>query len=295
MTNRGLILSLAGVLLLTPDALILRLADGVGAFEGSFLRSLFMALGWTLIIWFLKGNPLRALRQISPLGWLAAVVLSLDILAFVTAVQNTTIANTLMMFAAVPAFAAIMGWWILRERIDPLLAATIAVSFFGLGLIFWDGIGLGSVLGDTAALFAGVLYALYIVLLKCSGRDEVVETLCMAGFIAALSALPFADLSTVPLRSGLIIAVQSSLLLPLAFALYFSGTRYLLATQVALIGLLEPVLGPVWAWIFLDEAPGPRSLVGGAIVIGALAMDATVRMMFPGIGVTAETGIRREA
>jgi len=294
MTNRGLILSLAGVLLLTPDALILRLADGVGAFEGSFLRSFFMAIGWTAIIWFLKGNPFHALRRISPLGWLAAVVLSLDILAFVTAVQNTTIANTLMMFAAVPAFAAIMGWWILRERIDNLLAVTIAVSFCGLGLIFWDGIGLGSLLGDTAALFAGLLYALYIVLIKRSGRDEVVETLCVAGIIAALSALPFADLSTVPLRSALIIAAQSSLLLPLAFALYFSGTRYLLATQVALIGLLEPVLGPIWAWVFLDEAPGPRSLLGGAIVICALAMDASVRMMFPGFGVSAKSGSRHE-
>ena len=172
---KGLGVTVAGVLILTPDALILKLAEGVGAFEGTFLRSVFMALGWAILVRLQKGAFFQPLMAVSRVGLLASVFLAFDILAFVAAVQSTTIANTLTIFAAVPAFAAVISFFLLKEKSGVGQIIAIVASFFGVVLIFNSGVGGESLFGNVMAVLAALLYALYIVCLRFSGRDEVVE------------------------------------------------------------------------------------------------------------------------
>jgi drug/metabolite transporter (DMT)-like permease len=184
------------------------------------------------------------------------------------------VANTLVIMATVPMFAAILGLVLLREGIRRDLQFCIAASFIGVAVTFGGSVGVGSPVGDLFAVATALFYALYLVLLRLEDRNVVLETLLLAGVTAAVLTLPFADPLSVPPADVTILAIQCGLLLPIAFALFFSGVNYLPPAEVALIGLLETVLGPVWVWVFLGEAPGAAALSGGALVVLAVVWSA---------------------
>ena len=266
----GFFITCAGVLLLTPDALLIKLAGSVGAIESTLLRSLFMAISWAIMLSWKRGAVLRPLLGISRIGLLSAVLLAADRLVFVAAVQSTTIANTLSIAAAVPAFAAVLAFFLLRERTGWLTWLSIGTSLLGVYVILGEDAGAQVFLGNAFATLSALLFALYIICLRVSHRDEVLETLSLSGILGALATLPFSDLGLVGGRSLLIVSMQGLLLLPVGFGLYIAGTRHLPAAHIALIGLLEPVFGPFWAWAVLGEAPSQRALAGASIVLLAV-------------------------
>ena len=271
---KGLAITVAGVVILSPDALFIKLTGELGAFENTLVRSLYMALSWAIMVRLWKGNLLKSLVSVSRIGILAAFLLAIDRLFFIEAVRTTTVANMLAIFAAVPAFAALIAFLFFREKCDLVKCLAIGASMLGVAIIFAGDIGSASLYGNTMAVLAALFYALYIVCMRFSTRDEVLESLCLSGLIAAAASLPFADLGSITMENVAIIGLQSALLLPLGFALFFSGTRFLPAAEVALIGLLETVLGPVWAFIVIGEAPSNHALIGGAIVVLAVSGQA---------------------
>jgi drug/metabolite transporter (DMT)-like permease len=271
---KGVAITLAGVVILSPDALFIKLTGELGAFENTLVRSLYMALAWAIMVRLWKGNLVRSLMAVSRIGLLAAFLLAIDRLFFIEAVRTTTVANMLAIFAAVPAFAALIAFVFFREKCDLVKCVAIGASMLGVAIIFAGDIESASLYGNTMAVLAALFYALYIVCMRFSTRDEVLESLCLSGLIAAAASLPFADLGTISLENVAIIGLQSALLLPVGFALFFSGTRYLPAAEVALIGLLETVLGPVWALMVIGEVPSQHALLGGAIVVLAVSGQA---------------------
>lgn len=271
---KGLLITFAGVIVLSPDALLIKLTGELGAFENTFVRSVFMALSWAVMVRLWRGYLFKSLLAISRIGLLAAVLLAADRLFFIEAVRTTTVTNMLVIFAAVPAFAALIAFLAFREKCGLAKCLAILASVAGVMIIFAGDLGSGSLYGNTMAVLAALFYALYIVCLRFSKRDEVLESLCISGIIAAAASLPFADLGTVTMQDMTIIALQGALLLPIGFALYFTGTRYLPAAEVALIGLLETVLGPVWAWMVIGETPSGHALLGGSIVVLAITLQA---------------------
>lgn len=271
---KGLIITFAGVVILSPDALFIKLAGDLGAFENTLVRSIFMALSWALMVRLWRGNLFTSLLSLSRIGLLAAVLLAVDRLLFIEAVRTISVTNMLAIFAAVPAFAALIAFVVFREKCGLVKCLAILASVIGVMIIFAGDLGSGSLYGNTMAVLAALFFALYIVCLRFSKRDEVLESLCISGLIAAAASLPFADLGTITAQHVSVIALQGALLLPLGFALFFSGTRYLPAAEVALIGLLETVLGPVWAWMVIGETPSDHALAGGGIVVMAISLQA---------------------
>ena len=271
---KGLAITFAGVIILSPDALLIKLTGEMGAFENTLVRSVFMALSWAVMVRLWRGNLFKSLLALSRIGLLAAVLLAVDRLLFIEAVRTTSVTNMLAIFAAVPAFAALIAYVAFREKCGLAKCLAIAASVVGVMIIFMGDLANGSLYGNTMAVLAALFYALYIVCMRFSKRDEVLESLCISGVIAVAASLPFADLGTISIEHVTLIAFQGALLLPVGFALYFSGTRYLPAAEVALIGLLETVLGPVWAWLVIGEMPTGHALLGGAIVCLAIAGQA---------------------
>ena len=113
---KGLLITLGGTLALCPDALLIKMTGSMGPMESAFLRSVFMAVSWGLMVRVKTGGFWPSLRAMSRVGLMAAVLQGVDRLAFVTAIQTTTVANTLAIFAAVPAFAAVFAYLVLGER-----------------------------------------------------------------------------------------------------------------------------------------------------------------------------------
>lgn len=271
---RGLAITFAGVVILSPDALFIKLTGELGAFENTLVRSIFMALSWAVMVRLWKGNLIASLMQVSRIGLLAAMLLAIDRLFFIEAVRTTTVANMLAIFAAVPAFAALIAFLVFKEKCEWVKCLAIGASILGVVIIFAGDLEAASLYGNAMAVMAALFYALYIVCMRFSKRDEVLESLCLSGVIAAAASFPFADLTTISVEHVGIIAIQSALVLPLGFALFFSGTRYLPAAEVALIGLLETVLGPVWAYLVIGEVPANHALLGGSLVVLAISGQA---------------------
>ena len=267
---KGLLITATGVLVLCPDALLIKMTGAMGPMENVFLRSVFMAISWGVMVRVKNGNFMPSLTSLTRVGVLAALIQGIDRLAFVTAVQTTTVANTMAIFAAVPAFAAVFGYLVLGERCGLVKSAAIAASLVGVVIICGSELSATSLFGNGMAVIAAALFGIYIVFLRFSTRDEVLESLFLSAVFSAVMALPFVDLATIPTEGLGIIAVQGLLLLPLGFGLYFTGTNYLPAAEVALIGLLETVLSPTLAWAVIGEMPSQHALLGGAIVVLAV-------------------------
>lgn len=271
---KGLAITCAGILVLTPDALLIKLTGAMGPLDGAFLRAAFMAVSWAVMIRLRRGALLRPLLSISRVGLLAAVLLAIDRFAFVAAVQTTTIANVLIIFAAVPAFAAVIAFFVLKERTSLANGIAIAASLLGVAIICGAELAPDMMLGNGLAVVSAMFYTLYLICLRFAETDEVLESLCLSGLIGAAVALPFTDVTALSPSSMGVIALQGLVLLPVGFALYFSGTRYLPAAEVALIGLLETVLAPVWGWAVIGEVPSSHALLGGGIVVLAVLGQA---------------------
>jgi drug/metabolite transporter (DMT)-like permease len=267
---KGLLITLGGTLALCPDALLIKMTESMGAMESAFLRSVFMAISWGLMVRMKTGGVWPSLRSMSRVGLIAAVLMGIDRLAFVTAIQTTTVANTLTIFAAVPAFAALLAYLVLGERCSWVKSAAIAASLAGVIIICFSDVSATGLFGNSMAVISAVLYAVYIVCMRFSTKDEVLESLFLSAVLSAFIALPFTDLSAINTEGLAIVAFQGLILLPVGFGLYFTGTRYLPAAEVALIGLLETVLGPVLAWAVIGEVPTEHALIGGAIVVLAV-------------------------
>lgn len=267
---KGLIITTAGVLVLCPDALLIKMTGAMGPMENAFLRSVFMALSWGLMVQWKSGRFWASMMSLSRVGLLAALLQGIDRLAFVTAVQTTTVANTLTIFAAVPAFAAVMAYFVLGERCGLVKSFAIGASLLGVFIIFGSELSADAMFGNGMAVIATVLYAVYIVCMRFSTRDEVLESLFLSAVLSAFMALPFTDFGAITTEGLGIIALQGLFLLPVGFGLFFSGTRYLPAAEVALIGLLETVFGPALAWMVIGEVPSSHALIGGAIVVLAV-------------------------
>lgn len=280
---RGLLMSLSGMVVISPDGLVLRLLRDAGTWDILFWRSLFIGLALTsAMILAQRTGPIAAWRRMGRLGWLSAAALGGANLLFVAAIMHTTVANVLVILATMPLFGAGLGWLVLREPVRPRTWCAILLALAGIAVIFSDSLGAGGLAGDLAALGSAFLHAVNLVILRKARTPIMLPALALSGLLGALVVLPVApapfalsghDMAWLGL-SGL---VQ----LPLALYLFLSGTRYVPAAEVALFSLVETVLGPIWVWLALGEAPSATALTGGLVVVAAIVVNSALALRPP--------------
>jgi drug/metabolite transporter (DMT)-like permease len=276
---RGIMLSAAGMALLSPDALMIRLVQDAGVWDVIFYRNLFM--GVSLGVYVVARYRRKLVATMRQAGWwmvVSMVLLSASNIAFVGAITHTTVANTLVILATLPFISAVFGWLLIRERLAGRTWAAILVSMGGIVLIFADSLGNGGSLGNAYALGTAFAHGLNLVVLRKVAPLDMTPALALSGFGAALMALPFAAPATIGAHDLGILVILGFGIVPIALALYLSGTRYITAAEVGLFALVETVLGPIWVWIGIGEVPAPITFVGGAIVIVAIVVNAVLAM-----------------
>ncbi|WP_421879375.1 DMT family transporter [Pacificispira sp.] len=281
--RNGFAMTLLGVLLITPDALIVRLID---------------ADAWTMVFWrgvlvpttFLCFLTLRfgpsMIRDSLKVGGTAGIGVALcytgTTFGFMGALHHTSTANTLVILAASPFFAALLSRLILKERTPPQTWAAIVIGFAGIGVVMFEGLDAGagraSLRGDAMALFAALMLASSFVLIRRRKEVNMVPATAVGGYFAALIALPFAAPLAVDQDQALLIGLLGVVLLPVCFGLIALGPRRLPAAEVSLLMLLETIIGPIWVWAVIGEVPGPYAVIGGLIVLGALTAHAIWRL-----------------
>jgi drug/metabolite transporter (DMT)-like permease len=279
----GLLMTLIGVLVITPDALFVRLI-GSDPWTMVFWRGVLVPTAFLIFLWLRFGPAMirDSLRQAGPVGLGVALCYTGTTIGFMGALHGTTVANTLVILAASPFFAAVLSRVFLGEAIPVQTWAAIAAAFVGIATVVSEGLLKPSATadpgGDLMALFAALMLATSFVLIRSRRHVNMVPATAMGGYLGALVAFPLATPLAIDMDQAMLLGVLCLIILPISFGLIAIAPRRVPAPEVGLLLLLETVLGPVWVWLIIGETPGPFAVVGGSVVIGALAVHSVWRM-----------------
>lgn len=280
---KGLLITVLGVLILTPDSLLVRLIS-TDIWTLLFWRGLLtsMALAAWLAATY-RRQAVAKLRATGLAGLCAAMLFGATTVCFITALKHTSVANTLVIVSAAPLFAALMARLFLHEAVARRTWLAILAALCGILVLVSGSFGGGRIVGDLAALATAALLAGSLTVMRRYRDRNMVPAMAISGLFVAMCAFPLGDLSAVTARDAIWLGLLGLLVLPVSFGLMALGPRYLPAPEVSLILLLETVLGPFWVWLVLGEEPGMRAFIGGAIVISALVAHAVVALMRPAV------------
>ena len=259
-----------GVLVLSPDTLLLRLAE-LDVWTGTFWRGFAMGLALTLGIAVVHRRA--TVSVFLAMGWAGlgvALLFGSNAILFVVAISNTTVANTLVIYATAPVIAALLSWIFMRERVSLELWLVIFLCCGGIAIVVWDGVGRGTLLGDLAAVFVAVTMAGMFVVLRAARAVNLIPATALGSLVAGLGVLGVASPLDVAWGNAGYVAAMGLVVLPISFALITLGPRHLPAPEVSLLMLVETVLGPFWVWLVLREEPPTFTLIGGAVVLATL-------------------------
>lgn len=202
---------------------------------------------------------------------LVAIAYAFTVVLFVVATKLTTAANAIFIQDTAPVWVLLLSPWLLRESPTAGELAAIPVYALGLGLFFLDDLSAGQLTGNLVALASGVAFALSIVGLRAV-REAGPIALVWGNLIAAAATMPLWAAGPAPTVVDLgLVAYLGVFQLGLSYLLFSRGLEHTPAVEASLLVLLEPVLNPIWAYLFAGERPGPWALAGGAVVLGATA------------------------
>ena len=276
---KGVLLTAGGFIVISPDALIIRLISA-DSWTLMFWRGLLSAVGlFALIALRYGGGVFHRFRVIGRRGALATVMFTISSICFVTAITHTTAANALIIISVSPLFAAGFSLIFLGERVALRTWIAIAAAFGGIAIIFLPALGEVRIAGqgltgDLAALGTAIALAGYFTILRQAKDIDMTPSLAYSGLLTAAIVLGLATPLAVTVADMGYLALLGLVISPVSFALISAGPRYISAPEVGLLMPVETVLGPIWVWLVLAESPGPYALAGGAVVIGALVAHA---------------------
>lgn len=279
---KGTLITLAGVMVFTPDALLIRLA-GMETLTYSLCRGLLIGLSLAVALQLMHGRRALGLyRAIGRAGLWAALLNALGGILFIAAFAYTSVANVLLAIATQPILSALLSRLFLGERVAHATQLAIGGALVGIVVVVSDSLGKPSLMGDGCALLAALCFSGYFVILRRHREIDMIPSVAISGLLAAILvavALPLTGIGLEGFRAitweafGWLL-LAACVVAPLALALTSIGPRYIPAPEVTLLILLEVVLGPFWVWLALGEAPSDAALVGGAIILSSVAFHA---------------------
>lgn len=272
----GILITTAGVLILSPDGLLVRLVS-VDSWTILFWRGLLFSIGILGFYIFRYGvGTVGLIKIMGRRGLLAAALFTLSTTFFVLAITHTSVANALVIITTAPLFAALFSWIFLKETISLSTWVAIFVCIGGISLIFLGSMGGGSRLGDLYAIACAFGIAGQVTTVRHARSVDMVPSLGLAGIMTAIAAFPLATPLAINGADFTYLCLLGLIVLPIAFGLITIGPRYITAPEVSLIMLLESIFGPFWVWLVLREVPRPETVVGGALVITTLIIHTAV-------------------
>jgi drug/metabolite transporter (DMT)-like permease len=274
VTRAGaLALMVAAPVLWSTAGVVTRHVERATPFEMVFYRSLFAFLFVGVVLLALRRNPLR----MAPAAIVSGGLWALMFTTFMIALSLTSTANTLVVMSLAPLLTTVLASLFLR---DPVPAGTwFAAGAATLGIAWMFASDLNAhtqrdLLGMLIALSVPIASATnFIVLRASSATSDLRSAVMLGGLISALVCLPLALPFQATAKDVALLAFLGVFQLGLPCMLLVLASRKLLAPEISLIGLLEVLLGPLWAWLGAGEVPARATLTGGAIVFGALVLN----------------------
>ena len=269
-SSQWLTLSLVGVLLLSPDSLLIRLLN-LSDFSLIFYRSYLPAVTlFIFILWFYKKNTIQAFLLIGIPGVIYATLYAITHVCFVYSIQYTSVSNTLVIVASAPIFSAILSIIFLKEQPSLFTWLIIFIALVSMFIIGWGSYSTTGIFGDIMALIVAIAMGSGGVLVRYFKNIDLVPACFVGCILAGLYTLPFQiefDLTSIQI---LYLSLMCFVILPIPFIIMTIAPKYTPAYQVSLVFLLESVLGSAWVWIVINEVPSLNTIIGGAILLSSV-------------------------
>ena len=283
MTNlsdqqKGSFLAFVAVMFITPDSLFIRLSN-VDTWGLVFYRGMipfFTVLIGMLIVY--KSNFFKMLLNSGYHGIIFITTFSITNITFVVSIQNTNVANTLVMIAMAPMLSAILGAIFLKEIPDRKTWIAIAVTFLAAVYIFYDSLQLGNVYGDILGFITGLGLAINAVTIRSAKKKNLLPAAVVGKLCVAIFAMFFIETYTLVDRDLFIVPLMSIMCVAIPFVLVTIAPRFIPAEEVNLFFLLETIIGPFWVWMVIKEQPSIETIQGGIIIILTIAIHSFLKL-----------------
>jgi drug/metabolite transporter (DMT)-like permease len=254
---------------------------------GGLLARLVMTDPWTTTLWrsvfsaaFLivavtivrRQGVIAQWREIGVPGLGIAACMAAASTCFILALSRTSVANVLILMSVGPWVAGLLGWLVLGERVHPRTWLTMGVALAGVVVMVSGSVASGRLTGDVLAILMASVFALATVLVRRHPSIQMTPAAGLSALLAALIVLPMASPFAASPRDLGLLALFGVAQFGVGFLMFMAGARLIPVAETSLIGMLEPVLGPLWVWLLLGEEIGARSIVGGLVILTALVL-----------------------
>ena len=276
--QKGSLLAFIAVIFITPDSLFIRLSN-VDTWGLVFYRGIipfFTVFLGMLIIY--KLNFFKILLSSGYHGLIYVGTFSITNITFVVSIQNTNVANTLVMIATAPMLSAILGAFFLKEPPDKKTWISIIITFTAIIYIFSDSLKLGNFYGDILGFITAIGLAVGAVTIRSAKSKNLVPAAVVGKLFVATFALFFIESFVLENKDLIIVPLMCILCVAIPFVLVTIAPRFIPAAEVNLFFLLETIIGPIWVWMIIKEQPSVETLYGGAVIIITIATHSFLKL-----------------
>ena len=272
--RKGMLLACAGIMFITPDSLLIRLAD-INSWNLIFYRGFIPFLTILIgLIFIYRSSLLKKILDNSWHGLAFVVSFAITSIVFVVSIENTNVANTLVMVALAPMLSAIISLIFLKEKPDQKTWVAIVITTLSVVYIFYDAIDAGDFLGNFLGLICATGLAVNAVIIRSAKTMSLVPSAMVGKLMVALFALFFADQIKLENNDLIIIPLMCIICIAIPFVCVTLAPRYITAAEVNLFFLLETIFGPLWVWLVIKEQPSMETIIGGSIIIITIAIHS---------------------
>jgi len=269
-----MLIAFTAIMFITPDSLLIRIAS-LNSWNLIFYRGFipFFVVFIGLLIIYKK----QLLKEIINNGWhgfFYACTFAITNIVFVISIENTNVANTLIMIALAPMLSAIISYIFLKESPDKKTWVAIIVTTLSVVYIFYDALDAGDFLGNFLGLVTATGLAVGAVIIRSAKKISLVPSAMIGKLIVALIALMFANHLKLESNDVIIIPLMCIMCVAIPFVLVTLAPRYITAAEVNLFFLLETILGPLWVWFVIKEQPSLETILGGSVIVVTIAIHS---------------------
>ena len=276
--HKGSLLAFIAVMLITPDSVFIRLSNietwGMLFYRGA-IPFIVVLIG---LILFYKKNLFKALVGIGYPGIFYVISFSICNITFIISIQNTNVANTLVMIAMAPMLSAILGSIFLKEVPDQKTWIAIIITLVSVTYIFYDSIEMGNFYGDLFGLITAFGLACNAVIARYAKNRDLVPSAVIGKLCVAVFALFFVDSFSLIGTDLIIVPLMCVMCVAIPFVLVTIAPRFIPAEEVNLFFLLETIIGPFWVWMVIKEQPSIETIQGGVIIILTIAIHSFLKL-----------------
>tara|TARA_B100001250_G_C19769378_1_gene776352 strand:+ start:750 stop:1613 length:864 start_codon:yes stop_codon:yes gene_type:complete len=272
--QKGSLLAFVGVAFLTPDSLFIRLAT-IDTWPLLFYRGAipFLVVFSGLILIY-RSNIFKIFISTGYPGIAYAITFALTNITFIISIQNTNVANTLIMVALAPMMSAILALIFLKENPDKKTWIAIFVTTISVIYIFYDSIQIGNFFGDIFGFITALGLASGAVIIRSAKNRNLVPSAVIGKLIVAIVACFFIQDIELSGRDLFIVPAMCIICVAIPFVLVTIAPRFITAAEVNLFFLLEVIIGPIWVWLVIKEQPSLQTILGGLVIILTIAIHS---------------------